>query len=416
MDLLYDSVYNFIIRCYGASIFVLSCFHPKAKLWIKGRQAWIAILARKRGGGRWIWLHASSLGEFEDFVLLFGELKKLHTSHKFLLTFHSPSGFEVVKDSGICDLIMYLPLDTPNNARHFLDILQPDAIYFSRSDLWHNYLKEIAKRKIPAYLIALFLDHESNFLKWPGRRIFRQCFHAFTHVFCQSEGTRALLEKNFGYLRSSVVGNSRVDRIVAESIQPPRFPEIERFIHNDFCIVAGSVRPEDEKIIFEAMGSLSKVPIKWLVVPHQIEESYFVKLASKHPNQIALFSNLNGSLSSQNIVVVDCVGILKYLYQYADFAIIGGGLRRVGIHNIVEPSVYGVPTSYGPNIRNYPEAEALLKMGSSRIFRNSSELVKNILAHLDREKNADLKDQTRQFINRSAGSTKRMFEYLRQAT
>jgi 3-deoxy-D-manno-octulosonic-acid transferase len=414
-------VYNVFIRLYGALIFFAQPFNSKAKLVSEGRKDWrIRLSNHRKTDERWVWLHACSLGEFEDFVVVLKQIQNLHPGFKFLLTFNSPSGFEVIKDTGVCDAITYLPLDTPNNASDFLEILKPEYIYFSRSELWYNFLNQIGQREIPAFLVGLFMDEKSGFLKPLGRGLVKTGFHAFTHIFCQDEPTKIALQTHFDYRNASVVGNSRIDRIFDASLQPKSFPKIEQFVGDDFCIVVGSSEPSDEELLFQTINDLSHKSIKWIVVPHEIEGSPFIEEVEKSSlptagplaHRIVKFSNLAQKTPAQNILLIDFVGSLKYFYQYADLAIIGGGFRKQGIHNIIEPSAFGVPTLFGPNIRDYVEAKKLLKMGASQIFTNANELTRQVLSHLSTDENVEQRNRIRSFVADSSGASRKILAHL----
>jgi 3-deoxy-D-manno-octulosonic-acid transferase len=405
------ALYNLIISAYGVAIHLTALFLPKARLWVAGQKNWEQNLSsRVSSKEKWIWFHCSSLGEFEDCHEVLNEIKNRYQSHKFLLTFSSPSGYEVQKNTKVCDIIMYLPLDTPKNSALFLETLKPEIVFFSRSDLWYNYLDQIRERRIPAFLVSLYLFKKSGFLKWPVRGFYRKCFESFTHIFCQTESTRLILFKEFGVSSSSVTGNARIDRISQAAATAPSIPHIEKFVKNCFSIVVGSSEPKDEKIIFETYEKLRGLNLKWIIVPHEFETSNFDKMLRKYPGRIIRYSDIHSLKASQDLLFIDFVGSLKHLYKHASFSVVGGGFRKAGIHNIIEPAQYGVKVAFGPNHRSYTEALDLIELGAAETFRTSAELQKIILRQLGSQEANSLKSEIVNYVERNRGAGYRIAE------
>ncbi|MDD5569556.1 MAG: glycosyltransferase N-terminal domain-containing protein [Bacteroidales bacterium] len=407
-------LYNFIIKIYYSLIFISSFFNKKARLWISGRKNWIEILKQKRKfKDNWIWFHCSSLGEYEDCCEIFNKIKNENPQKKTLLTFFSPSGFEVLKRSNNYDLVLYLPLDTPNNSKQFLEILQPQSVFFSRSELWLNYIVEIKKRNIPLFLLSLLLNKKSNFLKWPANLIYKECFAKFDHIYCQNEITKQILENKFKNKNTSVTGNTRFDRAYNETKNFKELKYINDFVQDNFVVVAGSCLPKDEINILKICKKFESNKIKWIIVPHYINERNLNKITNKNQNKIIRYSNILNLNANHSILYVDCVGILKYIYKYCNIAVIGGGFNKCGIHNIIEPSVYGLKTTFGPNHNNFPEAIDLIKIGGAVIHCNSMDLYSIIVNELESKNDFETKNKIISYVQSNVGGSIKIVESIR---
>ena len=370
-------IYTLIIKLYGLSIIIISPFNKKAYLLKTGRKDWKLKLRNAIGNKNWDWFHCSSFGEFEDFRELI-KLYKQNSKRKIILTFHSPSGFECFKNTTLADLVFYIPLDTPNNAKEFLDIVKPKIIVFSRSDLWFNFLKEIKKREIKSCLVGLSLTDESNFLKFPQNKLYKQCFNVFNLIFTQNAKTTKLLKDRFN-IYSITIGNTRIDRVYNASLSRKEYSKIKSFKNNKFCVVVGSSLFKDEELILKAIQELKDYPIKWIIVPHEINHKKIDSYIEKNQNTFTKYSIYNKN-KNHNVMFVDFIGGLKHIYQYGDLAFVGGGFDNIGIHNIIEPAVYGLPIVFGPNHRNYPEAISLINIGGAQIINNHFDLIDKINA------------------------------------
>lgn len=392
-------IYAIVIRAFYLGIFIASAFHKKAALWIVGRKHWEDHLMQIcKAHHDWIWFHCASLGEYEDCCEVFLKIRRENAQKKTILTFSSPSGFEAMKGNHAFDQLMYLPLDTRQNAKRFVNILQPKAVLFSRSELWFNYLNEISKNAIPLFLLSLKMNATSSFIKWPLRSFYKKCFSAFQYIYCQDKLSQALLSSQFGLQNTQVTGNTRFERIYKQSRLEEEFPFIEDFCRNNFVIVAGSYLQSDLKLILATHQQFGNKNIKWILVPHEVNESEILRLKEWNPQKVLRYSEADALLPSHNTLIIDQVGVLKKLYKFADFAIIGGGFKRMGIHNIIEPAVYGIPVAFGPNHRNYQEALDLLEMKAAAIFDNSAALVKILEHELTRKDRTEKKAQILRYV------------------
>lgn len=375
--------YNAIIRSYYGLILFFSLFNSKAKKWISGRKGWKENLTGKIANDQnWLWFHCSSLGEFEDCCEVFLSMRKEYPSYRVILTVFSPSAYEVLKESKEFDIVCYLPLDTKKNAKFFLCLINPKLILFSRSELWMNFLTEAKSKKIPIYLISLRLDEKSNFVKWPYKFFYKDCFDCFDYIYCQDDKTLKIMVSVFKMHNVQVTGNTRFERIAKNASKDHNLSLIERFASKNSVVVMGSFLPKDEYIFLEVYYQLRSLNIKWILVPHEIEKSVVVS-SSNFTNAI-LYSDICNLGSSHDVIIVDSVGILKYIYKYARIALIGGGFDNIGIHNTIEAAVFGIPTAFGPNHRNYEEAIDLLRIGGASVYRNPEELkelIESVVLH-----------------------------------
>lgn len=365
-------MYKIILFLIKSGITIASLWHWKAKLWVIGRRNWREKLVEStKDHSNWIWFHCASVGEYEDSIEVFTKIQKEFNEAKIILTFFSPSGYQRFKDSSNFDLVTYLPIDFKNNAKNFVEIIQPKFVVFSRSELWLNYLIELNKKKIPVFLTSFAINNSSKFLKWPMQKHYSKCFKLFTHIFCQSEKSQQIITEKLNLKNTSCSGSSRFERIYKEYQKNIEIEIIKNFIGNDFVVVFGSSLEKEENIFIELYASFSSSNIKWIVVPHEFERSKL--LSNLSYNNVITYSDLKNSKGTENVILIDKVGLLKHLYKYANIVFVGGGFNSIGIHNIIEPIIYGVPTFFGPNHRNYEEAIDTLELGFSKIITSTSE-------------------------------------------
>ena len=348
-------LYTFGIRAYAATVKLAAWLgNAKAKLWVEGRKK---PLPQSDSDEPWVWFHAASLGEFEQGRPLIEALKQQYPHLKVSLTFFSPSGYEVRKDYPLADEVLYLPIDTLGNARRWVERHHFVAAFFIKYEFWFNYMKALADKGIPLYYISLILRPNQYFFKWYGRW-FRKQLGNVTHFFVQDETTFNLL-KDFG--NATLCGDTRFDRVAAIARTARRFPEIEEFINGRKCIIAGSTWPPDEKLLIPYINSLPE-NYCMIIAPHDISE--------KHIKQIR---EALKEVKAEKVYLIDTVGILSQLYQYASFVYIGGGFG-VNIHNIQEPVTFGCPVVFGPKHKSFKEAVDLTALGGAFSIKDQAEL------------------------------------------
>ena len=360
------ALYTLGVRVYAAAVRLAAWFgNGKAKLWVKGRRN---PLTAGEDEAFWVWFHAASLGEFEQGRPLIEALKQQHPQLKISLTFFSPSGYEVRKDYPLADEVMYLPIDTPRNACQWLDRHHFIAAFFIKYEFWFNYMKALADKGVPLYYISMILKPNQYFFKWYGGW-FRKQLQNVTHFFVQDETTLNLL-KSIGLNEATLCGDTRFDRVAAIAQQAKPFPDVEAFIQGRKCIIAGSTWPPDEKLL---IPYLERLPEDYcmIIAPHDISVKHVQQIAGQLQDY-QLYSEYISNKKSK-VLIINIIGILSQLYQYAHFVYIGGGFGA-NIHNIQEPVTFGCPVVFGPKHTSFKEAVDLIRLGGAFSVNSQDEL------------------------------------------
>jgi 3-deoxy-D-manno-octulosonic-acid transferase len=405
-------IYNIFLLLYRAGIGIASLWNNKAKLWIEGRKNIFGRLGTelRTRNSKLIWFHCSSLGEFEQGRPVMENLRKQTPNSRFLLTFFSPSGFEIRKDYKGADWVFYLPLDSKANAKRFFDIINPSLVVFVKYDYWYYYLTECKKRDIPLLLVSGIFRHDQLFFKWYGN-LHRKMLNCFTHFFVQDKESFDLL-KTININNTTVAGDTRFDRVseIAENFKP--IEEIEKFCGSSQVLVAGSTWPDDEKVIKDAIATLPDLKI--IIAPHEVHKEHIDQLRSIFPDPV-LHSQLltqNSTPTNSNTLIIDNIGMLSRLYHYATITFIGGGFNK-GIHNTLEAAVYGKPVLFGPNYKKFKEAIGLIETGGGVCVNSSTELtsqLKRLLTNKDvLESNSK---NSFEFVNQNKGATENILHYI----
>lgn len=355
-------LYNLGIRTYRLLVKIAAWRNPKARKLTTGQKGIFPYLEKnvaKEGG--YIWIHASSLGEFEQGRPLIEEIKKQHPDKKIALTFFSPSGYEVRKDYPLADLVCYLPFDLPHNVCRFLDLLKPSIAIFIKYEFWGNYLRELRRRQIPTYIISAIFRPDQIFFR-PYGGLFRRMLRTYAHLYVQNETSRELLA-GIGIRNVSVVGDTRFDRVVAIRQQAKELPVARSFAMGRTVLVAGSSWPKDEDIFIDYFNRHPELYL--IIAPHEIHESHITEIMGKLKRPTVRYTQANEeSAAKAHCLIVDCFGLLSSIYQYGEMAYIGGGFG-VGIHNVPEAAVYGIPVVFGPNYKKFQEAKDLIANGGA---------------------------------------------------
>ena len=363
-------LYTSAIRFYALGVNIAALFgNAKAKLWVEGRRSQSLSKRPQENDGDWIWFHAASLGEFEQGRPVIEAVKKECPQYKILLSFFSPSGYEIRKDYPLADEVLYLPIDTLHNASAWLDRHHFVAAFFIKYEFWFNYMSALKQRGIPLFYISLILNQRSFFFK-PYSAWFRKQLGNVSHFFVQDETTAKLLNNN-GFDNVTISGDTRFDRVATIAQQANQFPEIEHFIGGRKCVIAGSTWQPDEKLI---AAFSSKMPENYalIVAPHDISDSHIAQIKALFP-EAQLYSDLKNNGLLTKVLIINKIGILSQLYQYARFVYIGGGFG-VNIHNIQEPVTFGCPVVFGPKYTSFKEAVDLVRLGGAFSVHNQSEL------------------------------------------
>ena len=362
-------LYSIAIRLYSGLVAIASLFgNEKARLWWNGRKnQWENLKSNK--DDEWIWIHVSSLGEFEQGLPIIERLKSDFPKYKLLLTFFSPSGYEPRKNFQLADKVAYMPSDTRRNAERLIKNFNIKAVFFVKYDFWFNYMKVLKKNDIPLYYISALLHPDHYFFKFYSSWFRKQLFNV-SHFFVQNDETAKLL-KSIGIENSTVTGDTRFDRVFEIAKQSKSFPEIEEFIAGRQCIIAGSSWPADEKFIIPFS---KKMPDNYclIIAPHDISESHIKQITSQLDNYVLYSQHPTSNIQHPTVLVINTIGILKQIYKYARFAYVGGGFMS-SIHNTQEALVFGCPVVIGPKYHKFVEAVDLVKDGGMFSVNNQQE-------------------------------------------
>jgi 3-deoxy-D-manno-octulosonic-acid transferase len=358
-------LYTTGISLYAAIIALVSIWNPKARMWINGRK-----IAAQPLSERPVWMHCASLGEFEQGRPVIEMLKKQHPEIKILLTFFSPSGYEVRKNYSGADLVAYLPVDTPVKVNNFIATHRPVIAIFVKYEIWHNLLDALYKKEIPTYLIAARFRKEQVYFRWWGTW-FAESLKKFTHIFVQDLNSESLL--NSLNVNSQITGDTRFDRVIEVAQGWQAIKKVEDFAKNGRIIVAGSTWPDDEKMLstyLERNGT--KYNLKIILAPHEISADKINAVKSKFKNA-ALYSEGNGINANTDVLIIDTIGILNKLYKYGEICYVGGGFGA-GIHNTLEAAVYGKALIFGPKYSKFQEALDLVECQAAISYSTYGEL------------------------------------------
>jgi 3-deoxy-D-manno-octulosonic-acid transferase len=367
-------LYTLGIKLYNLGAKMIAPLNEKARLYTKGRENLFENLRQKvKPTDKNVWFHVSSLGEFEQGRPVMEKFREQNPDFKIILTFFSPSGYEVRKNYQGADYVCYMPSDTPKNAKKFLDIVNPKAVFFVKYDFWYNFLSEVHLRNIPLYIFSTIFRKSQVFFKWYGGQ-YKKVLGFFTHLFVQDENSVKLLAKN-GITNVTIAGDTRFDRVCQITQNAENIPLVDKFVENNRVIVAGSSWPPDENMIFSALEQLkNKHKIKLIIAPHEIHEGHLSSIEKSLKFKHIRFSKANEtSIQDYEVLIIDNFGMLSRLYKYAEIAYVGGGFGA-GIHNILEAVSYGIPVVFGTNYRRFKEAVDLVSLGSAATIRNSEEL------------------------------------------
>lgn len=364
--------YNVLVHVAGFLLKIVALFSPKIKLFVEGRKSVFNTLASKiSASDKTIWFHAASLGEYEQGLPVIEKIKEQFPNHKIIVTFFSPSGYEVRKNNTVADVTVYLPLDTKGNAKQFLQLTHPEMVFFIKYEYWPNYLNELKKQNIKTYLISGIFREKQSFFKWYGG-FYRNALTTFDYFFVQNESSKNLLQ-SIGFNNVKVSGDTRFDRVVSILERNNDLDFIEEFKNNTPTVVIGSSWPKDEELLIQYINQTAGV--KFIIAPHNIKTEQIANLKSQISKKTVLFSEKeHKNLSEFDVFIIDTIGILTKIYSYADIAYVGGGFGNPGVHNLLEPATFGVPIVIGPNYSHFAEATALVNIDGCIAIKNQSEL------------------------------------------
>ncbi len=401
-------LYNFGIWIYYFGIWIASFFNKKAKLWIEGRKdIFTRIKLQITDNQPIIWFHCASLGEFEQGRPLIEKIKQELPDHKILLTFFSPSGFEIRKNYKQADYIFYLPIDTKNNAKRFIEIVQPKMAFFVKYEFWYNYLNQLNQQNVPTYLISSIFRKDQIFFK-PYGSFFKKMLFFFDHIFVQNEKSKTILLEN-GISHISVTGDTRVDRVLEIQKNKKSFGKISSFKGTAEVLIGGSTWPPEEDILIEWIHTQKDFRWKFIIAPHDISESHIQEIEKKLKVNSIRFSKANAINSvAAKVMIIDNIGMLSSLYQYGKVAMIGGGFGS-GIHNTLEPIAFGLPVIFGKKYQKFEEAIQLVKTGGGFSISDYEEF-QEVMEKLEKDEfynNASTK--AKKYILNNQGATEKIY-------
>jgi len=407
-------LYWLAIRFYALGVRVASLFNPKAKLFIRGRKDLLrdiryALFEEKRAR---IWVHCASLGEFEQGRPLIEKLRVKYPTHAMILTFFSPSGYEVRKGYPGADYVFYMPLDSPYNAHHFIKAVQPSLALFVKYELWYSYLMKLSAAEIPVILVSAIFRKSQPYFKWYGK-LHRKMLNAFTHIFVQ-DATSVQMLKDIGVKDVSIGGDTRFDRVADAVVHKYDMADMSEFCKNSKIIIAGSTWKEDEELLKKVFD---KLPEKWklVIVPHETDIAHMKELMELHEGDAVLWSRFKIDYYDQRVLLIDSVGMLLRLYQYANIAYVGGGFNKSGIHNLLEAAVYGKPVFHGPEYHKFKEAHDLLKAGATRVVKMPDEMLQQILLwEKDRINYNAASIAAKKYVMNNTGATHKIINYIEE--
>lgn len=361
-------LYNFGIYIYYFIAIIASSFNAKANAWVKGRREQRVAVFKKS-----IWFHFASLGEFEQGRPVLEAVKTQYPGHPVVISFFSPSGYEIRKNTPLADAVYYLPLDTPANARAFIKAIDPVVVIFTKYEYWYHYFNQLHQQQIPLYVISAIFRPKQIFFKWYGR-LHRKILSKVTQLFVQDADSKQLLS-TIGITNVLVSGDTRFDRVYTNALQPKSLPVIKEFKSNSPIFIAGSTWPADEELLVELVAQYPDW--KFIFAPHEIPQEKVDKLIALLPaDKTVRFSNISAlhiPLKNYQVLVIDNIGMLSSLYQYGEIAYIGGGFG-VGIHNTLEAAAFGLPVIFGPNYSRFKEARDLVALKGGFSINDSSQL------------------------------------------
>lgn len=370
--------YNILIHISRLILKILSLFNPKLKLGVEGRKQTFETLGKSLSKtDQTLWFHCASLGEFEQGLPVFKELRKLYPNHKFVLTFFSPSGYEIRKHTPEADVVVYLPWDTKSNAKRFLDYVHPELIVFVKYEVWPNILLEAKKRNIRAILVsALFRKDQAYFKGYGG--LMRKALFSFEHIFTQNKSSMELLN-SIGYENASVSGDTRFDRVYSQLNLDNTLSFINSFKQDNICVVAGSTWPEDENLFIDYINARATDKVKFIIAPHNIHKASIEKLKNSLQVKTALYSEMDSvDLKEMKVLIIDTIGLLSKIYSYATIAYVGGATGKTGLHNTLEPAIFGVPIIIGNHYEKFPEAIDMIEQKGMIPVKNQEEFDKKL--------------------------------------
>ncbi|MBX2829425.1 MAG: 3-deoxy-D-manno-octulosonic acid transferase [Flavobacteriaceae bacterium] len=405
-------LYDLLSKVTYAHLQVAQGFSKKLKLFVQGRKKSFPTLAGQiNPNDKTIWFHCASLGEFEQGVPIIESMKRDYPNCKILITFFSPSGYEIKKETPLADTVVYLPFDTRKNAQRFLELVHPVLAIFVKYEIWPNYLFELQARKIPTLLVSGLFSKKQVFFKSHGG-FMRKALKTFDHFFVQDQNSVALLHE-LAIENVTMSGDTRFDRVSHQIEMDNTLEFMDSFKKDSLCIVCGSTWPEDEEILIPFMNFPGQ-DVKFVIAPHKIDASKIENFRKRLTPTSVLYSEREGKdLSKFSVIIIDTIGLLTKIYSYADIAYVGGAMGTTGLHNILEPATFGVPIVIGNNFDDFPEAKRLQRLAGLFTVSNEQEC-SEVLEKLVSDKNFRSKTGmiSGHFVNSNTGATHMITQHI----
>jgi 3-deoxy-D-manno-octulosonic-acid transferase len=403
-------LYNIAVYITWQVLKIYAVFSKKMRSFVNGRKrTFIEISEKISLEDKVIWMHCASLGEFEQGRPLIENIKSKYPTYKIVLTFFSPSGYEIQKNYSLADAITYLPMDTAKNAKIFLDLVNPKIAIFVKYEFWPNVLRELRNRNITTILVSGIFRTDQIFFKNYGSWM-RKSLRTFSHFFVQNEKSKKLLN-SIGYTNVSISGDTRFDRVYKITNQDNHLDFIDNFVQDKYILVAGSTWPKDEELLVNYINNFAGDNEKFIIAPHNITEKGIKNLQRSLSKKTTLFSDKNKNKEAQ-VFIVNTVGILSKIYSYANVVYVGGGFG-VGIHNILEPAAYGVPIIIGPNFKKFKEAVDLVNLKACFSITDQKELNEYLYKLLNDNQFREEKIHiTKKYITKNIGATEIILSYI----
>ncbi len=404
-------LYNLVVQTAWIILNLAAQFNAKLRLFVDGRKDTFAFLeANLSKSDQIIWVHTASLGEFEQGLPVIEAIRSSYPTYKILVTFFSPSGYEVKKQTPAADYVTYLPMDTTKNVQRFLKLTNPKLAIFVKYEIWPNYLRALNSRKIPTLLISALFKNNQIYFKWHGN-FMRKALNGFSHFFVQDKNSEELLN-SIGYTNVSISGDTRFDRVSQILERANTLEFMLNFKGNQDCLVAGSTWPEDEELLVPYINSSTK-NIKYVLAPHNIKEKHIDHLKSSLTKKSILFSQIgNANLSDCDVLIVDTIGLLTKIYSYANVAYVGGGFST-GLHNTLEPAVFGIPVVIGPQYEGFKEAQDLVALQGILPISSAKSLEETLNRLWDDAQYArKTGDICKEYVSQKKGATNVIMSYI----
>ena len=407
-------IYNIAIIKVRVLMFILKFFNSKIRSFNNERKNVLENLENSVSkNDNHIWIHVASLGEYEQGLPIFKEIKSLYKNHKIILSFFSSSGFEVRKNNPIGDLTIYLPLDSPYNAKKFISLLNLKMAFFVKYEFWPNYLQNLRNNSIPTFLLAGLFRENHWFFKWYGSGFLNLLKSSITHFFVQNKDSKNLL-LNHNITNCTLMGDSRFDRVYSLLKQNNEIAKIKEFVGGKICFVAGSTWEKDESLMIDSINENNN--LAWIIAPHQINEKQIKKFQDRLKCESIIHSNLNqNNFNTAKVLIIDSIGLLTRLYSYSDISYVGGGMSNSGLHNILEPAIFKNPILIGKNYLNFPEAKDLIAEKGAVSVKNAKEF-QSVLNKLIENKRTriEMGEINFNYIKSNLGTTKNVISYLKE--